>query len=179
MSLLLAVGTVVGATANVVAVWLALRARRRRFARALDREIRDAVWEYARACHESGKPHSLSGFSPIDILSAHADEVFFQEVRNASLEFLQESLKWRLEYYQPSVPRWVLSLLPPADAQRYNLEWAAHLRELHDDGDRRRLRADRRRLGVLAVCLAVVLRARHGVAAEGRRALRNPTKRGS
>lgn len=163
MNMVLVVGTLVGAIANVLAVWLALRARRRRFAHALDQEIRNAVWEYAEACHASGKPHSLSSFSPAELLSAKAGETTSEEVLNASRDFLHESLKWRLEYYRPSVPRWTLSLLPPADAHRYNLEWAAHLTELLEEDDQKRLRADQRRLAVLAVWLAVILRARRRV----------------
>lgn len=164
MNLALVVGTLVGAIANVFAVWLALRARRRRFARLLDREIRSTVRRYAWTCHRDGTQHSLSCFSPAEVAFSHellrAGDGVSDAIRNASLDFVRESLSWRLESYRPSVPLWTLRLLPPADARRYNLEWAAHLRELLEDGDHKRLRADRRRLGLLAMCLAVVIRAR-------------------
>ncbi len=167
MNLALIVGTFVGAIANVLALWLALRARRRRLGHMLDREIRNTVWEYAWTCHKNGTQHSLSCFSPAEIAFSNrllrAGDSVSDAIQDASFSFVKESLSWRLESYCPSVPLWTLRLLPPADARRYNLEWAAHLRELLDDGDHRRLRADRRKLGLLAICLAVVIRARHTV----------------
>jgi len=89
MNLVLVAGTAVGAIANVLALWFALRARRQRFARALDREIRDAVWEYARACHESREPHSLSSFSPTELLTARADEFASEAIRTAALDLFE------------------------------------------------------------------------------------------
>lgn len=83
-----------------------------------------------------------------------------QTILDASLEFVNESLTWRLETYRPSVPPWALGLLPHADAYRYNLEWSAHLRELVDNSEMSQVRADRLRLVMIAICFAVVLRVR-------------------
>jgi hypothetical protein len=164
VNLALVVGTLVGAIANVLAVGLALRARRRRFMRTLDDEIRRAVWDYALICSENGTSHSLSGFSPAEVRDYHLRMTQGREVPqaiyDASLEFVQESFTWRQECYRPSVPRWVLGLLPHADAYRYHLEWGAHLRELVDNGEMNQVRTDRRRLAMIAICFAVVLRAR-------------------
>jgi hypothetical protein len=71
VNLALVAGTLVGAIANVLAVGLALRARRRRFMRTLDDEIRRAVWDYALVCSENGTSHSLSGFSPAEVRDYH------------------------------------------------------------------------------------------------------------
>jgi hypothetical protein len=162
MNVALAIATLVGTTASVFGVWLALRAKRRRFARELDREIRRSVWAYALACKQTGASHSLSGFSQEEI--RHSLRVdggpAFSPIQDASVEFLRESLNWRLESYRPSVPRWALSFLPPADAYRYNLEWGAHLRELIDDGHRQQARTDRRRLAMMALFLAISIRVR-------------------
>jgi hypothetical protein len=125
VNLALVVGTLVGAIANVLAVGLALRARRRRFMRALDDEIRRAVWDYALVCSENGTSHSLSRLLPAEVRDYHFRMTQGREVPqtilDASLEFVNESFTWRLETYRPSVPLWALGLLPRADAYRYNL----------------------------------------------------------
>jgi hypothetical protein len=59
-----------------------------------------------------------------------------------------------------SVPAWSLRLLNPEDAWRYKMEWSAHLYQLLEEGEERQARIDRRRLALLAVALAVALRAR-------------------
>lgn len=156
----LAVATFVGTVASVVGLCLGLRARRRRFARALDNEVRRAVWAYALACKQSGTSHSLSPFSPADIADFRQGLASSGPLSDASVEFVRESLTWRLESYRPSVPRWALRFLPPNDAFRYNLEWGAHLRELRDHDHRGQARADRRRFAMAALFLAVSIRSR-------------------
>jgi hypothetical protein len=132
--------------------------------RALDDEIRRAVWDCALVCSENGTSHSMSGFLPAEVrdyrLRASQGREAPQATHDALLEFVKESLRWRLESYRPSVPLLALGLLPHADAYRYNLEWSAHLRELVDNSEMSQVRTDRRRLVIIAICFAVVLRVR-------------------
>ena len=164
MSAVQAVAALFGAIANVLALCLALRAKRKRFARALDKEIRGAVWAYHITCLQNGSANSLDSLQADEISRYFESRSLHREaapaIRDASLQFVHESLTWRLASYKPSVPRWALSLLPQADAYRYNLEWGAHLRELVDDSHVSRVRGDRLRFALAAISFAVVLRAR-------------------
>ena len=56
---------------------------------------------------------------------------------------------------------WALRLLDPVDAERYALEWAAHLHERICDGEIREARVDRRRLVRHALLRAASQRLRH------------------
>ena len=151
MTVVLAVATLGGALASALRLWFALRARR--FARALDREIRDALWTYHFACLQQDRTHSLQHITAEELSLAR--QMMREEgeapvkVIDASLEYFRESIAWRHATYRPSPPFWALRLLPTKDAHRYSLEWSAHLRGLIDEGNVGRVKADRRRLRCL------------------------------
>jgi hypothetical protein len=83
--------------------------------------------------------------------------------------FTQELAEWvrsRGTHLGPrtEVPPWALALLDPEDAERYALEWAAHLHQRVIDGEIRAARMDRRRLIRLALMMAVMSGVRRALA---------------
>ncbi len=59
-----------------------------------------------------------------------------------------------------TVPNWAFALMAREDAERYHQEWAAHLAQLIEDGEKNRAKVHRRRLLGAAVAMAIILRVR-------------------
>ncbi len=92
--------------------------------------------EQARVCH---------------LTSRHTREVLqLPAVGSRAVQLSHVGLSW-----------WALRLLDPVDAERYALEWAAHLHERICDGEIREARVDRRRLVRHALLRAALQRLRH------------------
>jgi hypothetical protein len=165
VTLVVGIATVIGAAASVLAIWLTVRAKRP------PRSHTSSTLEYYIRYTKDAEldPPLHRDIAPENIVLVEAKTILDPPLRpklirrNPYLLFL----KYTLQTSHPGsrtprsdVPRWALGLLASEDAERYRIEWGAHLHQLVEDGELRQARRDRRRLAIGAVTLAVALRVR-------------------
>jgi hypothetical protein len=177
------VATILGTMASLLGLWVGLQAQRRYNERELahrrgrERALQApldtaqlwAFWDRHRGELTSSQLRALT--------SNHQAQAFLlrygQRLTSTELGILADTPEFWIgatAYFESvdqaylgevaTVPAWSLRLLNPEDAWRYKLEWSAHLYQLLEEGEEKQAHIDRRRLALMAIALAIALRAR-------------------
>ncbi|MGO9322669.1 MAG: hypothetical protein ACLQBY_17960 [Solirubrobacteraceae bacterium] len=179
MTIVIAIGTVLGAVASAACAWVGIRSHYKALSHderlALIHIIKARIaWEYDASPRQVTNPHFMYRITDngrIEVKLRDRDAILVVDasmVRQAAHSANQASRQQQRAFAPNAsshhkVPNWVLALMPDEDAQRYCQEWGAHLHQLVEEGEIRQARRDRRRLALAAVTLAIALRWRRAL----------------